>query len=290
MKKISAFKKGLLDILMIATLAACNPSSNQKYISGERSAEKSHIEIKEGIKLKNPNKIPWTDVKEYDEFVQSTVNKYYASDIKEIYDFYNIKKDLPKYGFKPKEEGYFCIECEGSIYKEGVDSIYFYSGCSKDTFERYRKSSEKGIEKVKDDLTNRVHHYIQHEAAHSFYYELGKKLGENYLFNIKPDSIISQLESIQSRLVEEGVADYMSYKGELSNYAKTNLTDKNFEEMIKKESDYNLYELGFILVKPILDLNFEKGILELIKHPLTKEDLNDLPGYRAKRIENILKE
>ena len=44
-----------------------------------------------------------------------------------------------------------------------------------------------------------------------------------------------------------------------------------------------------MLVKPILDINFEKGIKELIKNPLNEEDLNDLPTYREKRIEIILR-
>jgi hypothetical protein len=283
----SNIKKNLLWIILGTAIAGYNPTQSQKDIFGERAAEKPSLNIKENIKSKNISKTPWKDVSEYDEFIRSTVDRYYVSDIKDIYNFYNIKKDLPKYGFKQKEEGFICFDCEGAVFKEKADSIYFYSTCSEELFDRYIEYHKKDNNDIKEELTNRIHHYIKHESAHDIYCEFGKDIGKRNLFKKITDNTPA-LEKIQYTLVEEGVADYISYKGELTDIAKK-LGNEDFKEMIENEDDFHLYELGFILVKPILDINLEKGIKELIKYPLTKEDLNDLPGYREKRIENILK-
>jgi len=241
--------------------------------------------IPENTETKKTNQIPWKNVAEYDEFVRSTVNKHYASDIGEIYTFYNIKRELPKYGFKARKNEITCFDCEGAVYKENVDSIYFYSTCSEYLFGRYLKYSKKTKENIKEELINRLHYYIKHEGAHAFYYALGKELGEKYLFNVQRENT-SVLYDIQHNLVEEGVADYIAYKGELTQSAKR-LTDEDFKEMIENKTDIYLYDLGFILVKPILDKNFEKGIIELIKNPLNKRDLDDLPRYREKILKKL---
>lgn len=284
----SILKQNLLKIVLTATIIGCNPASNQKSIQQERAVERPKVNIKMSVNSREINKPPWTIVSEYDSFVRSTVDNCYDSDVREIYNFYDIKRDLPKYGFKSKEKAFTCFDCEGAVYKEGIDSIYFYSTCSEEMFNKYIEYSVKNKEDIKEELTNRIHHYIKHESAHAFYSKLGKKLGRTHLFKTISDST-SILEKIQYNLVGEGVADYMAYKGELTWSAKR-LNDGNFKEMIEKEDDFYLYELGFILVKPILDTNFKKGIEELIKNPLSKEDLNDLPRYREKRIENIVRE
>jgi hypothetical protein len=281
----SSLRKNLLKLILTATIAGCISPSNEKNAHYITISEKSKIEIP--IKLEEKNKTLWKDVAEYDAFVRSTINKYYISDVEDVYNFYNIKRDLPKYGFKAKNIQTIRFDCEGAVYKEGVDSIYFYSTCLKELFNSYIEYHEKDENDIKEELTNRIHHYIKHEAAHAFYYKLGKELGEKYLFKDRFANS-STLEDIQTSLIEEGVADYISYKGELTEPAK-NLSDKDLKDMIEKEDDYNLYYLGFLLVKPILDINFEKGIEELIKNPLSNKNLNDLPAYREKRIENLLK-
>ena len=60
------------------------------------------------------------------------------------------------------------------------------------------------------------------------------------------------------RLISEGVASYFQHKtNEYSN-------------------------IGYKLVKPILDKDFDKGIELLLKNPPEKEDLKDLIKYREK--------
>jgi hypothetical protein len=278
----SILKKNLLGLILAATISGCS-SSDKEIKQLKDSTEKTKISLK-----KEKSQIPWENVAEYDQFIRSTVDKYYTSDVKELYSFYNIKRDLPKYGFKANKNEFFCVDCEGALYKEGIDSIYFYSTCSEERFARYTKYYGENNEDIKEELTKRIHYYIKHEAAHAFYCKLGEKIRGRDFFKIESDNL-SKLEDIQSSLVEEGVAEYMAYKGELTKPARM-LTDKDFKKRIKDEDDVWIYHLGFFLVKPILDINFEKGIEELIKNPLTKKDLYNLPKYREKRIENILKE
>jgi hypothetical protein len=290
-------KTNLLKLLLTATIIGCNPVSNQKNTSGERAVEKPHLEIREDARTKEIINPTWNNLSEYDKFVRSMVNKFYAADLKEIYDFYNIKKDLPKYGFKQSKRQLDCFDCEGAVFKESADSIYFYSSCLEELFEKYIAYHENDEKSPKEELTKRIHHWIKHEGAHDIYCKFGKEIGKKNLFK-EITNTTSMLEVIQYTLVEEGIAEYISYKGELTksakeftnnNYKTVAFTDEDFKKMIEKEDDSKLYQLGFRLVKPILDIDFEKGIKELIKNPLTKKDLNDLPGYRAKRIENLSK-
>ncbi len=273
--------KELTIITLITSIIGC---VNPKY--QEKEAE---IKIREdNLKEINNNPITkksWENLAEYQEFVESTVNKNYQADISEIYNFYNIKREIPKYGFKSKNIQNICFDCTGAVYKENSDSIYFYSTCSPEIFQRYVEYHNKDKKEIEEYFTERIHHYIKHEAAHAFYYLLGKEMGEDYLFSVKRNNT-SILYDIQHSLVEEGVADYIAYKGELTPSAKLK-EDKDFKKMIEEESDLYLYDLGFILVKPILDKDFNKGIIELIKNPLSKKDLSDLPEYRNKILKKL---
>lgn len=273
--------KRLLNITLIISLLGCNNPKFQEKEAEIKIIEDNTIEINNNI----PIKTSWKNLSEYQEFVESIVNKNYKSDILEIYNFYNIKREIPEYSFKSNPNAFNWLDCQGAFYKINKDSIYFYTGCSEDLFKRYLKFSEKYRENPKVELEERIHHSIKHEAAHAFYYQLGKEIGEDYLFNVKRNNT-SQLYDIQHSLIEEGVADYIAYKGELTPSAKLR-GEKDFKKMIEKESDIYLYDLGFILVKPILDKDFNKGIVELIKNPLSKDDLSDLFEYRNKILKKL---
>jgi hypothetical protein len=282
----STLKKSLLKTILTATFLGVSLNLSENPSKENTILKRVEAEIKEEINLKEINKRVWENVAEYDAFVRSTVNKYYASDVKEMYSFYNIKRDLPKYGFKVKKNGISRSDMDGAVYKESSDSIYFYSTCSEELFNMSMENLRKYKENIVEYFTNRIHHSIKHEAGHAYYYQLGKELGEESLFKTKREDNTPILYDIQHNLVEEGVADYISYKGELTKVARR-LSDKDFTEMIEKENIISLYALGFILVKPILDKNFKKGIEELIKNPLTRKDLNDLPGYREKILKKL---
>lgn len=288
MTKSSSFGNSLFWLLLTGAVIGCNLTPSQRNTSGERFAEAPKMDLKTNIKSKKISKPLWSDVSQYDEFVRSTVDNYFTSDIKEIYDFYNIKKDLPKYGFKQNTRQFIYSDCEGAVFKEKADSIYFYSTCLEELFDRYIARHKNDDTELKEELTKRIRHSIKHEAAHDLYCEYGKEIGKTNLFKKIYDDTPA-LEVIQYTLVEEGVADYISYKGQLTEFTKK-LRDEDFKEMIKKEDDSQMYDLGLILVKPILDINLKEGIKELIKNPLTKKDLNDLLTYREKIIANVLKE
>jgi hypothetical protein len=288
MTKSSGIRKSLLWILLTATVIGCNLTPSQRNIAGERFSETPKLNINANIKSKKISKPAWNNVSEYNEFVRSTVDKYFTSDVKEIYDFYKINKDLPKYGFKQSTKQFTCFDCEGAVFKEKEDSIYFYSTCLEELFDRYIEYHKNDNNDLKEELTKRIHHSIKHEAAHDLYCEFGKEIGKNNLFKKIYDDTPA-LDIIQYTLIEEGVADYISYKGQLTESAKK-LSDEDFKEMIETKDDSKLYDFGALLIKGILDIDLEKGIKEIIKHPLTKEDLNDLPAYRERIIEKVLKE
>ncbi len=279
---INSFLGKSLLTMLLATITGFPNITNERNLQQKISGNEISANLEDILNLMGENKASWKTVKDYEEFVRSVVDKNYISDVEEIYSFFNIKREIPKYGFKENKLQFTCLDCEGAVYKENSDSIYFYSSCSEELFKRYIEFYKK--DNIKEELTDRIHHFIKHEAAHAFYYDLGKKLGAYYLFNVKHENT-SMLYNLQHNLVEEGVADYIANKGELTKNAK-GLINKDFKYLIENRLDIYLPDLGFLLVKPILDLNFEKGIEELIRNPLTKEDLNDLPAYRE-RIKNI---
>jgi hypothetical protein len=277
MKINSGFKKSLLGTIIIPALVLCTPASNKE---NKQTRINSPNLTEHKLEIKADNKeaiISWNSLEDYDAFVRSTVEKYYELDIKEIYNFYEIKRDLPKYGFKQNANAFNCLDCQGAVYKEKVDSIYFYTGCSEELFERYLKYSEKNRENPRAELEERIRYYIKHEAAHAFYYDLAKKMGETYLFNVDYNNK-STLYNIQHSIVEEGVAEYIANKGELTKFVN-GLSDEDFKKMIKEKDDSRLYDLGFKLVKSLLDADFHRGVEEFIRNPLRKEDLEDLPAY-----------
>jgi hypothetical protein len=285
----SILKKGLLTLIFTSAIIKCDITEERKNIGNGIIPLKVKTSLNETSKSKKMNKMPWKNVAEYDSFVRHIVNENYLNDVKEIYKLYNIKREIPKYGFEPNDIQFSCYDCEGAFYKyeNRIDSIYFYSTCSEDIFKEYSRYSEKMRENIEEELTERIHHYIKHEAGHAFYYDLGNKMGANYLFETHPKGL-SILEEIQHSLIEEGVAEYISYKGELNEITKQ-FNDDYINKMIEEEDKQSRYNAGFILVKPILDINFDKGIKELIKNPLTKDDLNDLLGYRERIIKNLSK-
>jgi hypothetical protein len=285
-------KSNIIKTLALTTLMACTPVSNNKNVQKNALIEKDTQNIENIINLENTHKLPFENAKEYDIFIRSVVNENYIADVKEIYDFYNIKREIPKYGFKQNYVEFTYFTCMGAGYFPRVDSIYFYSICSEEMLQKYKDYLEKSYKADSEkNLTEKIHYYIKHEAAHAFYNDLGKKLGADYLFEDFPENP-SIAYDLKHKLIEEGVAEYISRKGELTKEA-INLKEKDSEEIVHKivteGKDALIYQLGSLLVKPILDKNFDKGIEELIKNPLTLEDCNDLKGYQEKILKNISK-
>ena len=155
------FKKGTLGALLVTSLLACNINENKKENQQYTPPHSSITYLKEDANKDVIREAPWKNLEEYNSFVQSKVNEYYISDVTDLYNFYNINRSLPKYGFKSNEDPKLCLDCEGGLYKEDVDSIYFYSTCSEELFKDYLKYSQRIIkENPREELVNRLHHYI----------------------------------------------------------------------------------------------------------------------------------
>ncbi len=93
-------------------------------------------------------------------------------------------------------------------------------------------------------------------------------------------------------LTDEGIAAYFEYKalGTLS-CKEDILFNLDLEKLRKGRKEYGLREfeeLACGLVKPILDVNVGKGIGDLTRNPMTREDLENLVGYQQ-RILKIVK-
>lgn len=287
MQLFDNLKSNLLKAIFLSAIVGYIPNSSEKISQKGSNLEKADIRLESYLETNNPEKRMWENVQEYDNFIRSVVNENYIKNVGEVYDFYNINRELPKYGFKIKKDAITYFDCAGAVYKENSDSIYFYLGVSEEFFQKYLEYCQKNKENPREELESEIQQYIKHEAAHAFYCKLGKDLGEEYLFNVDYENT-SFLYNVQHNLIEEGVAEYMAYYGRLPRTARR-LNDEDLRKMIENKNDFYLYDLGFMLVKPILDINFHKGIEELIRNPLTREDLYDLPRYREKRIQNILK-
>ena len=82
-------------------------------------------------------------------------------------------------------------------------------------------------------------------------------------------------------MISEGIATYFGWKttgDTLSRY----LNHESLEDYIKIYGEEAYYEIGFSLVKPILDRNIDKGIECLITNPPTSKDLEDIMAYQQK--------
>ena len=266
----SSLRKGLLAALLATTIIS-SKISNKNNLQQQINVNSLEDKIKNE---KITESIPIESLEEYNSFIKSNINKFYISDIEEVYNFFNIKRDLPKYGFKANKRQFICSDCEGAIYLAS-DSIYFYSSCTQELFSRYKNMFGKD----KNEIIERLHHNIKHEAAHAFYYNLAKEINKEEVVEKIPDNIPFQ-ELVKKTIISEGVAEYIAYKGKLTREAS--MLSNEYLKDITENDEYNLYNLGFMLVKPILDKNFEEGVKMLIQNQLKMDDLNNLPEYREK--------
>jgi len=111
---------------------------------------------------------------------------------------------------------------------------------------------------------------LDHELGHFYCYERSKKLGYNILNNLGSD------------VVQEGIAGYFESRTQPNQRSNSNFKDENWPKNMKDFRDYEIYQGGFYLVKPVIDKFKKKGIDYLILHPPTPNDLKNLPRYQKK--------
>ncbi len=288
MTRLFARSNTLINIIL-ATIIGFNISCSSNKNADTEINNISKVVVLRNYEIREPAKKilgPWKGIDEYNNFIDSVVKENYERDVKEIYSHYKIKRDIPRYEVNVQNDSTSYFYCDGAIYRPKKDIIYFYAAETKKLFEKYANYHKIGAKDIKEELIKDIHYYIKHEASHAFYYDLAKKIvGESIFREEKKDTTTFQyannLEYMRFNLVEEGIADYMAYKGELTELAKT-LTDNDFQIFIKDGYNNTMYGLGAILVKPILDKDFNKGITALMKNRLTTKNLYNLPAYRSK--------
>lgn len=140
-----------------------------------------------------------------------------------------------------------------------------------------------------DLVDEQIKQVIAHEEGHRYSRDLKGKLG---LRNNLLKNLFSR-RTIGNKIIDEGIAEYF----ESVYLAKAERVKVRCEPLDKNGFSYYsevdgcpvcYYSAGFSLVKPILDVNVDKGIETLIKNPINEEDLEDLIGYQ-KRILGIVK-
>ena len=140
------------------------------------------------------------------------------------------------------------------------------------------------------DLTE-AQETLKHEFGH-FYMD---NLAENAIpGNYPAKKLLSELktfsDTLNSKLIREGIARYFERKGtinEAPNFSDY-LWPKDFEFSSWDRTSV-IYEGGYHLVKPILDIDVRRGIELLITNPMTRQDLLNLPAYQQ-RIKRMMME
>ena len=132
------------------------------------------------------------------------------------------------------------------------------------------------------DLKRYAQRTLSHELGHFRSDVLSESIGngnwrskERFFF----DSFFKNITG--ERLIDEGIAEYFEKKTMKENVG-VSLVHKEFKKYLKSFGDEAYYEVGYTLVKPILDKNVDRGIELLIKNPPTKRDLKDILAYRER--------
>ncbi|MEK6841983.1 MAG: hypothetical protein AABX91_02425 [Nanoarchaeota archaeon] len=124
---------------------------------------------------------------------------------------------------------------------------------------------------------------VAHETGHEYHSKVTQNLGlRNNLYK----NVLSNF-TITREIVSEGIAEY--FEAILKSNTKSPVMSserlekkslKDYEKEFKHPNCY--YEVGFRLVKPILDVNVDRGIEALARNPLTEKDLEDLISYQQR--------
>ena len=135
---------------------------------------------------------------------------------------------------------------------------------------------------------------LSHELGHFYVFLNYSSERNNRLSKVSFRSKISQTEKNVIRyFTDEGIAAYFEYRTMNSLNCKRGwLFSLDIEKLRKGREEYGskeFEELACEIVKPILDVNVDKGIETIIKNPMNEGDLEDIIGYQQ-RILKIVRE
>lgn len=128
---------------------------------------------------------------------------------------------------------------------------------------------------------------IQHELGHFYMDQLSETLGRGNWPQYREDMELEEILPI--KLISEGVATYIERK---TDQEGSSFADQNWPEDPLDFFVYPvlLYQGGFQLVSPIIDLYGQRGIQYLMFNPPSEEELFDLSLYQERIIEELAKE
>ena len=122
---------------------------------------------------------------------------------------------------------------------------------------------------------------LDHELGHFYTHQLAKLLAVEWNPFIMGNT---RQQEIACRLISEGIAEYVSQTIHGQETTASGPWPRNVLNLDEK----NIYDGGYNLVKPILELEFKTGVEYLLAHQPVN-DLQDLQGYQIKAVEEVVK-
>ena len=136
----------------------------------------------------------------------------------------------------------------------------------------------------------RIYHKIilAHELGHFYPDRLSESLGKGDwpVYEKFPWGFAEGEKG--KKIISEGVANYFGVRtfGNTSYGNKLKLRVKNFDSYLDSLGTDSFYDVGYFLVKPILDISVRKGVEYLLTNTPTDKELGDILAYK----ERILRE
>ncbi|HLD40354.1 MAG TPA: hypothetical protein VJB13_04390 [Candidatus Nanoarchaeia archaeon] len=304
----TTFKAGLTGLVAAMGLLGCEQEESRRLESMDiptvgvvkAPLDPRDLEKPDLHKKRCPNPPHWKSNAEIGKVVKETVEKYFQQDVKDMYQKLGVPaRAAPpiryKIGKKPDPKWYH-KDVKYNIETDDITVILTYENSftkHADDFNRFCINTKRLIKYNRRDL--------RQEAAFDYFFDLTKQLGVRSwtinslkLENYKADDFLDKM--VLYNLIPDGVVGYMMVYGDKTGEEQERLQDflrnNHFseEEALKNVSPITFELAAWYLITPILHKNFQQGVKELIKNPLTEKDLEDLTPYRKKIMDKIERE
>ncbi|MCF7872312.1 hypothetical protein K9L97_04735 [Candidatus Woesearchaeota archaeon] len=156
------------------------------------------------------------------------------------------------------------------------------------TYDKTKKTIKMNTKLITQDSldTKFIQRLISHELGH-LYTDLHKEKlnAKNWgTYNLSKPWAIAE-EEHGMKMVSEGISTYFEYLTHKTPNEET-ITETLYKSP-KKYTIKDFYDIGFLLVKPILDKDFKKGIEKLITNYPNKTEIYNLSKYQTKVLSEL---
>src|SRR3989344_5121145 len=200
---------------------------------------------------------------------ESLTNMTYVRDnienlIKEQERVMNIKHfGIPYFRFTYRDSLISAIS--GALYEQNGDTIYFFP--------------TQGMDKKK---------ILAHELGHFYSDKLSEEIGNgNWPLNNKKTQEDDKWKG--KKLISEGIAIYFAKKTLKDTTEDIGREIVNFNDYYEGGGIFSFYEVGYHVIRSVLDKYGKKGIEYLIKNPPNKKQLDNIKEYREKCLRGLEK-